>query len=62
VTHVWLLRMARWVRHPPSPARVRLVLAVIVLCLMLFGVEYLFGWPEALTPNGGGRAHRMPAL
>ena len=25
----WLLRMARWVRHPPSAGRVRLVLIVL---------------------------------
>lgn len=47
----WLLRMARWARNPPSPARVRLVLAVAVLCLALWGVEVIWGWPEALTVN-----------
>lgn len=48
---IWLMRMARWVRNPPSPARVRLVLGVIALCLLVFGFEYLFGWPEALVPQ-----------
>ncbi|MCG6901911.1 MAG: hypothetical protein LJE68_04445 [Rhodobacter sp.] len=46
-----LLRMARWARRPPSEARVRLVLGVILLCLIVFGYEWLFGWPEWLTPN-----------
>lgn len=49
------LRMAKWARHPPSAARVKLVLAVIALCLGLFAVERLFGWPEALTLDDGGR-------
>lgn len=48
---LWLLRMARWAKHPPSDARVKLVLAVIAISLLLFGYEWLFGWPEWLTPN-----------
>ena len=51
MTPVWLIRMARWARNPPSPARVKLVLGVIALCLVVFGIEWLFGWPEALTPQ-----------
>jgi hypothetical protein len=47
----WLLRASRWVRNPPSEGRVRLVLGVVVLCLMIVGVEALFGWPEWLTVN-----------
>jgi hypothetical protein len=49
------LRMAKWVRHPPSWGRVKLVLAVIGLCLLLVAIERLFGWPEALTLPDGGR-------
>jgi hypothetical protein len=55
---IWLMRMARWLRHPPSPARVRLVLAVVALCLALVAVEWLWGWPAALTTGGGGRPVR----
>ena len=47
----WLLRMAMWARNPPSEARVKLVLGIILACLLLFGYERLFGWPEALTPE-----------
>lgn len=47
----WLLRMARWARNPPSPARVKLGLAIIAICLVLAGIEHFWGWPEALTPN-----------
>lgn len=43
------LRMAKWARNPPSEARVKLLLAVIALCLILFAVERLFGWPDWLT-------------
>lgn len=35
------LRMARWARHPPSPARVRLVAGVVAACLVLAGLEWL---------------------
>ncbi|MDA7426972.1 hypothetical protein PGB28_00775 [Primorskyibacter aestuariivivens] len=41
--------MSLWVRRPPSGKRVKLVLAVIALCLILFAVERWIGWPEALT-------------
>lgn len=43
------LRMAKWARHPPSEKRVKLVLFVLAVCLVLFGLERLFGWPEWLT-------------
>lgn len=49
---IWLLRAVRWVRNPPSEKRVILVLGVIALCLLLFGFERLFGWPEWLTLEG----------
>lgn len=55
-----LLRMAQWARHPPSDARVKLVLAIIAVSALLFGYEWFFGWPEWLTPNRvpGGRINR----
>jgi len=43
------LRMAKWARNPPSEKQVKLVLFVLVVCLLLFGYERLFGWPEWLT-------------
>ncbi|MCU0900456.1 MAG: hypothetical protein MUC82_08175 [Cypionkella sp.] len=48
---VWLLRMAQWVRNPPSWGRVKLVVGVVLACLAIFGLEYIWGWPEALTPQ-----------
>ncbi len=44
----WLLRAARWARHPPSEARVKLVLAIIAICVVIFGIERIFGWPDWL--------------
>lgn len=48
----WLLRMARWARHPPSPRRVKLVLGVAAACLLLWGIEQIWGWPDWLMVNG----------
>jgi hypothetical protein len=48
---MWLVRMARWARNPPSAGQVKLVFGVIALCLLIFGYEWLFGWPEALVPQ-----------
>lgn len=43
------LRMAKWARNPPGEKRVKLVFAVLAICLVLFGLERIFGWPEWLT-------------
>lgn len=40
------LLMSKWVRHPPSAKRVKLVFAVILLCLIIVGIEYLGLWPD----------------
>ncbi|SDE13161.1 hypothetical protein [Limimaricola pyoseonensis] len=51
----WLLRLTHWARHPPSPRRIGLILAVIAACLLLGGIEWLWGWPEALGVERVGR-------
>mgnify|MGYP006908256903 CR=1 FL=1 len=48
---IWFVRMSRWARRPPSMARVKFVLAIVAVCLVLFGVERIFGWPDWLTPQ-----------
>lgn len=48
---MWLVRAARWARNPPSMNRVILGAVVIAICLVLFGIERIWGWPEWLTPN-----------
>jgi hypothetical protein len=50
--------MARWSRHPPSMARVRLMLAIAALCLGLVAIEAVWGWPDWLTTGGGARPIR----
>lgn len=54
-----LLRMAKWARNPPSPARVKLVLAVVALCAGLYLVERYVGWPEALSLNPENRSRML---
>jgi hypothetical protein len=51
----WLLRMKRWVQNPPSPARVKLVLAVVTVCVLLVLIERTMGWPDWLTTEPAGR-------
>ena len=48
---LWLVKMRRWVQNPPSPAKVKLVLAVVAVCALLFVIERYVGWPDWLTPN-----------
>jgi len=48
----WLMRMSQWARHPPSWGRVKLVLGVMAVCLALWGIEMIWGWPDWLTVNG----------
>lgn len=48
---VWFLRMAKWARNPPSAGRVKLVIAVIMLCLAIVALERLFGFPAWLVPQ-----------
>jgi hypothetical protein len=47
----WLIRAKRWVQNPPSEGRVKLVFGVVAICLVIVGVEWLFGWPDWLTLN-----------
>ena len=45
------LRMSLLARRPPSEARVRFFFGVVALCLLIFAIEWLVGWPEWLTPH-----------
>jgi hypothetical protein len=53
------LRMARLARHPPKPRRVAVVFIVLGICLILFGLERIFGWPSWLTPQRMPRGVRI---
>lgn len=54
MNQIWLLRMVNWVRNPPSPARVKLILAVIALAVIIVAIEWLGWWPAWAT------AERIP--
>lgn len=54
------IRMAKWSRNPPSEKQVKLVIVVIIVCLLLFGWERLFGWPAWLTMNEMPRGRLRP--
>ncbi|MBK1634549.1 hypothetical protein [Rhodovulum adriaticum] len=51
----WLMRAARWARNPPSAGQVKMVLAILAICIGLFLVERFIGWPEALSVNSTPR-------
>ncbi|RVV99853.1 hypothetical protein EKE94_04070 [Mesobaculum littorinae] len=57
---MWFMRASNWARRPPSWGRVKLVLAVIAVCILLFVVERYVGWPDWMTTEGprGGRILR----
>ncbi len=55
---LWLLRMARWVRHPPSPGRVKLLAVVAGICALIWGIEYAGYWPDWMATNGRVRVPR----
>lgn len=44
-----LIRLAQWWRHPPSPARVRLILLVLAFSAAIVLVERYVGWPDWMT-------------
>jgi hypothetical protein len=47
----WLIRAKRWAQNPPSEGQVRMIFGIIALCLMIAGIEWLFGWPDWLVPQ-----------
>ena len=46
---IWLIRASRWARNPPSARRVRLILAIIAICLVIVGIEWMGWWPDWAT-------------
>ena len=43
---IWLLRMAKWVRHPPSPRRVKIVAIAVAAALAVAALEWFGLWPD----------------
>ncbi|MCC0063965.1 MAG: hypothetical protein H6895_07745 [Defluviimonas sp.] len=58
-----LVRMSRWARHPPPLWRVKLVFAVVALCLLIVGLDHFGLWPEGLRlPGTGGLVPKVRPL
>lgn len=51
---IWLMRMSKWARNPPSAKRVKLVFGAIILALLIVGIEWMGWWPDWAT------AERVP--
>ncbi len=51
----WLVRMAKWARHPPPPRVIYMILGIVAVASALAIWEHYHGWPEALTVNPVGR-------
>jgi len=56
----FFLRMARFARHPPSDARVKLIFGVVALVLAIGGIEYFIGWPEWMQMDPQNARNRLP--
>ena len=46
---IWLLRMSKWARNPPSAKRVKLVIAIIAVAAVIYGIEWMGWWPDWAT-------------
>ena len=47
----WFLRMAQWVRNPPSATQVKVVLAIVTLCIVIAVIEAMGWWPDWATAD-----------
>lgn len=55
----WLMMAKRWVQNPPSMGRVKFFLAIVAVCLILYGIDTIWGWPEWATPERVQRGSRL---
>ena len=53
-----LIRLAQWLRQPPSRQTLWIMGIAVAASLLIFGVERLFGWPDWLTVDRGPRVVR----
>lgn len=51
----WLARMSLLARRRPSRKLFLVVMAVVLAVVALWGIEQVWGWPEALSSRGGRR-------
>ncbi|MDG1519310.1 MAG: hypothetical protein P8Q57_02465 [Yoonia sp.] len=47
----WLLMAKRWAQNPPSMGKMKFVVAIVLLCIALYAIERIWGWPDWLTPD-----------
>ena len=57
-----MVRMALWVRRPPSRRHLIAMAAAVVLVLVIVAIEQAGYWPDALTLEPGARHRRLPGL
>lgn len=50
-----LMRMAYWVRRPPSRTHMLIMAGVVAIALACLAVEAIWGWPAWLTVNRAPR-------
>ena len=50
-----ILRMALWIRRPPSAQRIVVIGAVILIALIVVAIEKAGYWPDALTVDSPKR-------
>ena len=56
---LWLLRMSRWVRQPPSRRRLIVAAVVVALVVTIWGLEHWGLWPDWATAEKMRRAPRL---
>ncbi|KEP71549.1 hypothetical protein FGG78_06625 [Thioclava sp. BHET1] len=57
---MWLMRMARWVRRPPSMLQVKIVAVVIVIVIALVALDWLGLWPDWARMDPRAMRHIRP--
>ncbi len=43
-----LMRLALWLRRPPSRSHIILIAVVVAVSLAIAAIEHVFGWPDWL--------------
>ncbi len=54
----WFLRAKRWAKKPPSAKTVKFVICILIICIILWAFEYIWGLPEWMQVNRIGRGYR----
>ena len=60
MNYTWLLRMAKWVRRPPSMLQVKIAAVVIAIVIAIVVIDKLGFWPDWARVNPKGMRHFRP--